>query len=113
MNVLHELLAKNIKLYRAQSNMTQEILAEKVALSTPYLGEIETGRKYPSSDVFLRLAIALGVKPYQLLMEHPFYASAEELNKGDDIRGILAREFNAMLDKHFLPSEPPDRKDQP
>jgi len=111
MNQLHELLAKNLKLYRTRSNITQEMLAEKAELSTPYLGEIETGRKYPSPEVFLRLAAALGVKPHQLIMEHAPYASAEELKDGEDIRGILAREFNAMLDKHFLPSDTPAKKD--
>ena len=44
-------------------------LAELCKISTTYLGEIEIGRKYPSVEVFQRIADALKVKPHKLLLD--------------------------------------------
>jgi transcriptional regulator with XRE-family HTH domain len=44
-------------------------LAELCEVSTSYIGEIEIGRKYPSVGTFQRIADALKIKPYKLLMD--------------------------------------------
>jgi transcriptional regulator with XRE-family HTH domain len=56
-----EFLGKRIKEARKRSKLTQENLAEKVNISTVYLGEIERGNKMPSIPVFIAIAEALGV----------------------------------------------------
>jgi transcriptional regulator with XRE-family HTH domain len=48
--------------------MTQEQLAEQCEVSTAYIGEIEIGRKFPSHTLFDRIATALSIKPYKLLL---------------------------------------------
>ena len=60
---------KNVKRYRKQQFLTQMELAELCKISTTYLGEIEIGRKYPSVEVFQRIADALKVKPHKLLLD--------------------------------------------
>jgi transcriptional regulator with XRE-family HTH domain len=67
-NIFRVLLAKNIKLARARLDLTQQELAEKCQVSTNYLGTIEIGGKFPSSDTLLKLASALNLKPYQLFL---------------------------------------------
>lgn len=56
-----EFLGKRIKEARKLAKLTQENLAEKVNISTVYLGEIERGNKMPSIPVFIAIAEALGV----------------------------------------------------
>jgi len=85
-------------------------LAEKADLSSGYIGEIEMGRKFPAPEVLERLAAALGVRPYRLLMgdedvaewlgQEAFYAAA------DEIRQRLNRELDTMT-KRNPEQEPP------
>jgi transcriptional regulator with XRE-family HTH domain len=42
------------------------MLAERAGLSTHYLGMIEIGRNFPTSDVLERLAEALNINPNEL-----------------------------------------------
>lgn len=95
---LHEILVHNMKLYRSNLGISQMELAERAGLSPGYVGEIETGRKFPSPEALIQLASALEVKPYRLFMgaddvaewmgDEAFYAAkdevVEDLRKGLD-----------------------------
>ena len=69
MDQLQKALAINIKAMRKSLGYSQMKLAELCDLSTSYIAEIETGRKYPSSKTILKLAKVLGLKPYQLFLD--------------------------------------------
>jgi len=97
---LHELLSRNLKTLRAYRNLTQDGLADAAGISKNYLAEIETSRKYPSPDVHLRLARALGVKPYQLLMEGGPPADSALIG---GLRDQLVREVTDAIDRHVPP----------
>lgn len=57
---------------RIEANYTQEELAEKVDLSTVYLGEVERGQKVIGVDKFINIVKALGVSAdYVLCNELP------------------------------------------
>ena len=100
MTELHHVLIRNLKSLRAGLGISQMDLAERAELSAGYIGEIEMGRKFPAPEVLERLAKALGVRPYRLLMAaedvaewlgaEAYYAAA------DDIRQRLNRELDAM-----------------
>ena len=85
----HEILVRNMKLYRSNLGISQMELAERAGLSSGYVGEIETGRKFPSPEALIQLATALEVKPYRLLMgaedvaewtgDEAFYAAKDEV----------------------------------
>ncbi len=64
---LTEIMALNLRRLRHASGLTQEELAERAALSTRYVGRIESGAASPSVTVLGRLAGALGVDPCDLL----------------------------------------------
>ena len=95
---LHEILVRNMKLYRSKLGISQMELAERAGLSSGYVGEIEMGRKFPSPEALIQLASALEVKPFRLLMgaedvaewlgDEAFYAATDEvvedLRKGLD-----------------------------
>lgn len=98
MNELNALISRNLKTLRAVRNLTQDGLAEAAGISKNYLAEIEIGRKYPSSGVYLKLAYALGVKPFFLLLEStPPYVTAPDGSKAS-----LMNEMKAVLDRHGL-----------
>jgi transcriptional regulator with XRE-family HTH domain len=63
---IKEILARNLKDHRKRLKITQSELAERVGLSTQYLGMIEIARNFPTADVLERLAAALGIKPNEL-----------------------------------------------
>ena len=57
-----EKLGKNLKKYRLDCGMTQEILAEKVGIHPTYVGKLESGKYNPSVKLLFKVSRALGVK---------------------------------------------------
>lgn len=55
-------LGKNIKKYRENLNLTQEVLADKAGISQDYLGKIEVNINNPGFATICKLADALGVE---------------------------------------------------
>ena len=60
-------LGLNVRRIRKDRGLSQEALADDVALAVTYVGQIERGERNPTLDVVERLAKALGVKPLDLL----------------------------------------------
>jgi DNA-binding XRE family transcriptional regulator len=56
------ILGKKIQKARKHLGITQEKLAEKVQVTTTYIGFIEQGRYAPSLEVLNKIAKSLGVK---------------------------------------------------
>ena len=69
MDRLRQILASNMKLTRKKLGYSQLKLAEECDASTSYIGEIEIGRKFPSSQMLLRIADALKIKPHRLFYD--------------------------------------------
>lgn len=57
-----ENLGKNLKKYRLDCGMTQEILAEKIGIHPTYVGKLESGKNNPSVKLLFKVSRALGVK---------------------------------------------------
>lgn len=62
-----KLVQNNIRKYRIQKNMTQDILSEKAGISCDYLSEIERGKRIPSLKRLCMIAEALEIQTYLLL----------------------------------------------
>ena len=62
-----KIFGANVRLLRKRSGLTQEQLAEKLNISTSYLGKIEIGSRTPSIDLLLDLADQFGVTVDELL----------------------------------------------
>jgi len=63
---IRDILARNIKANRRKTGLSQEKLAEKAGISTPFIAMIEVSRKFPAPDVLERIARALNIKTWQL-----------------------------------------------
>ena len=55
-------LGRKIQRVRKEKELTQEKLAEKIGVSTTWIGYIETGYRIPNLKMIYRIANALGVK---------------------------------------------------
>ena len=58
-----------IRRKRIQKNMTQEILSGFAGIARTHLTMIENGSKQPNFETIWRIAIALDVKPSELVSE--------------------------------------------
>jgi transcriptional regulator with XRE-family HTH domain len=75
---IRDILARNIKENRRKRGFSQEKLAEKAGISTPFVAMIEVSRKFPTPDVLDRIAGALDIKTYQLFAVPPSPEEAME-----------------------------------
>ena len=62
------IISENIKTLRKQLGWSQELLAEKIGVSAPYITQIESGKRTPSLDIVEKMSLALGVE-YKTLFE--------------------------------------------
>jgi transcriptional regulator with XRE-family HTH domain len=112
---LHEILSKNIKELRKRNNLTQAELAEKCDKSNTFIGEIETGVKYPSLKKFVRIASVLNVEPYVLLI--PKEAVINEIDRNEllhkvieELREVVSKGFDVTLNKYLITEKNQNRE---
>ena len=67
-STVHELFSRNLRHYRKLGEYSQAQLAEECKISTHYLADVETGRKFPSPAVIAAMASALQIEIYQLFV---------------------------------------------
>ena len=60
----------NVKRYRQSSGISQETFAEKCGLHRTYISAIECFRRSISLENIQKIADALEIEPYQLLLEN-------------------------------------------
>lgn len=63
-----DVLARNLRLYRNQADLSQEALADAAEIDRTYVSGLERGVRNPTVAVLAKLATALGVKPHELLI---------------------------------------------
>jgi transcriptional regulator with XRE-family HTH domain len=64
---LRAVLGENLKKYRTFRGLSQAKLAEILDISPNFISDIETGKRWLSSDTLVNLAAAIGVEVYELL----------------------------------------------
>ena len=65
---LQELFSANLKSARNRANLSQMKLAEKANLSVGYICDLESKRRWGTPETFSKLAQALGINAYELLL---------------------------------------------
>jgi len=68
---IQELLIANLKAYRKLHSISQTKLADLCDSSTGYIGEIESGKRFPSVNMIERIAKALDIESWYLFKNEP------------------------------------------
>jgi transcriptional regulator with XRE-family HTH domain len=61
---LKQIFIQNLKEFRKKEGISQMKLAEYCGTSASYIGEIEIGRKFPSTEMIEKIAKILRIEPY-------------------------------------------------
>lgn len=56
-----------LRQFRIARSLTQDELAARMGIASPYISRLESGHKLPSLEMVCKLAEALGVKPSELI----------------------------------------------
>jgi transcriptional regulator with XRE-family HTH domain len=68
MSNLLETVGKNLKTIRTEKGLSQEKLAELTGIHRTYIGAVERGEKNISTKNIEKIAKALAIQPYKLLI---------------------------------------------
>ncbi|GAA5521502.1 helix-turn-helix transcriptional regulator [Aliifodinibius salicampi] len=72
-NEIQKALGKTVRELRLANNLSQEKLAELASLDRSYISEVENGNKTASIITVFKIAVALDIKPSQLLQKMEEY----------------------------------------
>lgn len=87
--MLYKFLGENIRQSRLKLNLTQEQLAEKVDISTSYMGRIERGERSLPLDTLIRISNILNVSVDTLLQD--------SINTDNDV--LIMTQINQLISK--------------
>jgi len=84
------LLSRNIKRYRNRIGLSQLHLALELGISTTFLSDIETGKKWVSAQTLTQIAQTLKIEVYELFKP--------EQNIRDDVSSAIAKYLDDVDD---------------
>ncbi|MDA3938359.1 MAG: helix-turn-helix transcriptional regulator [Spirochaetia bacterium] len=101
MTEIQRILLSNIKKYRSILNYTQFDLAGLCEVSTSYISEIETGKKFPSAKTLESIVKALQVKPYRLFLDENDRDDFDKEGLLDDLKEKLTHQVASEIDQYY------------
>lgn len=81
-------IGRRVARRRKQLKLTQEFLAELVDVSPQYISHIEHARSIPSTEVIMRLAIALETTPDEFLVGRARHEDQRWRTISERLRGM-------------------------
>lgn len=105
---LQTLLGHNIKTAREKRGFSQQLLAERARLSPGHITDLEQGRKWVSAASLGRIAVALGLEPFMLLLPEAFGTDSDPfsllteyaMSVRERVEGTLDTTLNEILSRH-------------
>jgi transcriptional regulator with XRE-family HTH domain len=98
---LRKALSSNIKKYRALLGISQEKLAEAAGLSDQTINDIEGCRKWVSDKTIVKIARALRVEAYQLLLPNSEAEKIYPVRLPEDVMDDLLETIKDDLEHRF------------
>ena len=80
---LQTVFSQNIKKRRAQLGLSQMKFAEKADLSVSYVCDLESGRRWGTPETFIKLADALEIEPFELLIASYESVGTENIHQSE------------------------------
>jgi len=96
---LSKTLGDNVKIYREKKGFSQKKLANILDVTSNYISQIESGRKYPSLKRIALIAEALETTPSELLNNDPLLEDIKDLLGKYDIDRVMVL-IDKMYRKH-------------
>ena len=98
---VQDLFITNLKAYRKLRGISQMQLAELCSSSTGYIGEIESGKRFPSVNMIERIAVALKIESWHLFKNEPINKSNLTVSKklAPTQKNEIIKRANAALTK--------------
>ena len=94
-------IGRRIAQRRKQLGLTQAAVEERAEMGDKYLTNIERAKSIPSTEVIMRLAIALDTTPDEFLVGAVRYEDGEDWRSvAELLRGMEGRKLE--LARHFL-----------
>lgn len=94
--MLNKIVGENIRTIRKLKGFSQGELAVRAGFTSSYWGYLERGQKNPSLELIERVAAALEVEPYMLLVDSPSKGLPSEIMQllyTININGLMHMEF--------------------
>jgi len=99
---IQELFIGNLKAYRKLRGISQTNLANLCDSSTGYIGEIESGKRFPSVNMIERIAGALEIESWNLFKNEPIDISSSDYSSAKltpSQKNEIAKMANSALSK--------------
>ncbi|MCR4741601.1 MAG: helix-turn-helix domain-containing protein [Treponema sp.] len=93
---LQKLFSSNLKNARNRANLSQLKLAEKANLSLGYICDLEGGRRWGTPETFSKLANALEINAYELLLPQSSVGEYKNYSEISETREYLANLNSAL-----------------
>ena len=100
MGLDYKLIGKRIAQRRRELGIRQAQLSEMVDISTPYMSNIERAVSIPSTEVIMRLALALDTTPDEFLVGTAKHADEAWRDVAENLRDLSPRQLE--LTQSFL-----------
>lgn len=101
---IRHVFIQNLKFYRKQAGLTQEKLAEKIGMSTSYIGDMEARERFPSAETIDKIADALDIPASTLFGERSSPQNIKDSfvkmygkSLGDELRSRLLKDVEDVL----------------
>ncbi|WP_158408822.1 helix-turn-helix transcriptional regulator [Fibrella aestuarina] len=89
---LYDLLGENVKKYRSKKGLTQEQLANEVALTRTSVVNIEQGRQHPPLYILFDIAKALEIELGTLLPPESSFLSTSLIDE-ESLKGVAEKDL--------------------
>ena len=103
---LRQVFIRNLKEFRKNEGFSQMKLAELCNTSPNYIGEIEIGRKFPSTEMIEKMAEVLRIEPYQFFKNRNADSDTEKIfpllpnAMKNEIKSQIDSSINDILNKY-------------
>ena len=109
MTKVQELLVVNLKRARYNNGLSQMKLAERANLSLGFIGDIESGKKFPSANSIQKIVDSLEIQPFELFIDIHASLLNCPLSKlrcvQTELVGKIDEEISQTLNKHFYSTD--------
>jgi transcriptional regulator with XRE-family HTH domain len=105
--------ARAVATARTKQKFTQQILADMIEVSRSYIGDIESGRTYPTYDVLVKIAQACNI-PFDFFSEKP--SLGRTIKTWRETKGISLEKISSQTHipiEELIKIENSDRQDYP